>query len=223
MKKNLKIVLAALILVLIIVFFVNKEEAEAPVEDTQTTSPSETEKIESDTEENTNDQESAENTPEEEMVAADEERRSVTFNGGFETAEEDNGIPIILIAAGLNVTEPEMRETLMDKLGDNYNSNLELTDDYIDEMAFQWRETGIDRDRVINVMNAYRYDNNGNATWNIEEAEAYATLLNGQITGFVITKPTVSVEGVGQINTTMKQVYSTILNKNGSISEIILE
>jgi hypothetical protein len=127
MKKNSKIVLAALILVLIIVFFVNKEEAEAPVEDTQTTSPSETEEIESDTEENTNDQENAENTPEEEMVAVDEERRSVTFNGGFETAEEDNGIPITLIAAGLNVTEPEMRETLMDKLGDNYNSNLELT------------------------------------------------------------------------------------------------
>jgi len=156
----------------------------------------------------------------------------VTFTGGYETDPQDRGRPVILIAAALNVSAEVFRKAFSnvkpapagqtpepDQVRKNKQVLMESLSPY-----------GVTDDRLNTVSNYYRYSRSKGEMWRHVPATAYATVLNGVVTGITLTNPgagyssppKASLAGMPDVTLTVTLSYGTDLEKNGSIKEVAL-
>ncbi|RYX83778.1 hypothetical protein EON83_13470 [bacterium] len=158
-------------------------------------------------------------------------RVQVTFSGGHDTDESDKGRPVVLIAAALGVPTEVFRDAFSrvhpadsgrgpteDEARANKHALLQTLGPY-----------GITNERLDEVSNYYRYNRSRGEMWRTTDAEAYAIIKNGKITGFDITSggsgysstPQVSVPGFTAAPS-VKLAWSKQFESNGSVSQITL-
>jgi hypothetical protein len=158
---------------------------------------------------------------------------SLVFSGGHETDPRDRGRPVVLVAAGLNVSPQIFREAFSrvhpapagtqpgeDRTRANKTVLLAALAPY-----------GVTNARLDEVSNYYRYNRSAGEMWRQREAAGYATLAGGKITGLVLTDggagyssvPVASAAGVALPNVHVEMYWGPDLARNGSITAITIE
>jgi hypothetical protein len=163
---------------------------------------------------------------------ATETKVPVIFSGGHDTYGPDRGRPVILIAAALKVTPEVFREAFShvhpapageSPQPDQVRQNKKALMDALGPL-------GVTDDRLNEVSNHYRYRRQNGEMWPIVQATAYATVNNGQVTGFTITNsgsgysspPTVTLKDMPDVKAATTLSFDTDFSKNGSVKEIAL-
>jgi len=149
----------------------------------------------------------------------------VIFSGGHDTVGVDKGRPVILIAAALKV-EPEVFRKAFSGVhpahtdggptDEEARANKKVLMDALSPY-------GVTDDRLNEVSNYYRYRRDKDELWKTVPATAYATVVNGVVTGFVITNPgsgyssppTISLQGMDDPHVVATLAFGTDFAKNG--------
>ncbi|NHN28964.1 hypothetical protein [Paenibacillus agricola] len=157
---------------------------------------------------------------------------TVVVSGGFNTDPQDNGRPVVLIAAALGVPTEVFREAFSGVTpagagGDGPSSELAQRNKAA--LMNVLAPYGITNERLDEVSNYYRYSESKGEVWSRTLATATATVTDGVVTGLTITNPgagyssnpTITVTGPnGTITATATLAYTTDFKTNGSISAI---
>jgi hypothetical protein len=157
----------------------------------------------------------------------------VTFSGGYETVGVDRGRPVILIASALNVPPEVFREAFSHVYPAPAGQQPEEGQVRLNKQALMTAlgPYGVTDDRLNEVSNYYRYNRSKGEMWRNSPAKAYATVVNGVVTGITITDPgsgyssppMVTVAGLLNANLTASLSFGTDFDKNGSIKEIKID
>lgn len=156
----------------------------------------------------------------------------VEFSGGHETNPVDHGRPVVLIAGALGVTPELFREAFRNvqpaqggggPSPERARSNKEL-------LMKVLGPHGISNDRLDLVSNYYRYRPEQGERWPTRAASAYAILDNNEVVGFEIldggsgysSPPEIHIPGYESIIPTSELSYTTVFDKNGSVTAIHL-
>jgi hypothetical protein len=160
---------------------------------------------------------------------------SVVISGGFNTDPQDNGRPVVLIAAALGVPTEVFREAFRgvtpagagsggpsaEQAQQNKTALLKVLGPY-----------GITNERLDEVSNYYRYNNSKGEIWTRTQATATAKVVNGVVTGVTITNagagyssnPSITITGPnGKVTATATLSFTKDLKTNGSISAITIK
>jgi len=156
---------------------------------------------------------------------------SVFISGGHETNPADNGRPVSLIASVLGVPESVFREAfshVTPALNGQPDSALARANK--DALLAVLGPYGITNDELDAASNYYRYRAADGETWRQRSATAAATIVDGTVTGIVVTDPgagytsapTVTISGIVDISATATVSFTADTATNGSISAITL-
>lgn len=160
---------------------------------------------------------------------------TVTITGGFNTASEDNGRPVVLIAAALGVPTEVFREAFSGVTPAGHGSGGptgEEAQKNKSALMSVLSAYNITNKRLDEVSNFYRYNGSRGEVWSRTSAKATAIITNGVITGVKITNlgagytsvPTVTIMGPnGKITAIAKLAYTSDFATNGSISTITIQ
>ena len=165
------------------------------------------------------------------LPAQSPQRIPVTFTGGYETDPRDRGRPVILIAAALNVSAPVFREAFSHVKPASGGREPEPEQVRLNKSALMHAlaPLGVTNERLDEVSNYYRYSRErGDRVWRATPATAYATVVDGTVTGFTITDPgsgyssapAVSVPGFPNLKAQATLSFSTDLARNGGIQNL---
>jgi hypothetical protein len=156
---------------------------------------------------------------------------NVVFSGGHETDPRDHGRPVLLIANALGVPPEVFREAFTHVHpagpGSGGPTDEEARRNKTALMS-ALEKYGVTNDRLNEVSNHYRYQRSRGELWTNKNAEAYATVRNGKVTGFVVTtkgngyssEPEVSVPGYLGVTGKAQLSFSKEMEDNGAISQI---
>ena len=160
-----------------------------------------------------------------------ETKVDLTFSGGHDTAGEDRGRPIVLIAAALNVPDQVFRHAFkgVHPAGPNSGGPTDA-EARANKQALMdvLSPYGVTDERLNEVSNYYRYRRSAGELWRNTPAKAVATVRDGLVTSVTITDagsgysspPTISIAGMTVSNLTAKLSFGTDFPTNGSIKEI---
>jgi hypothetical protein len=158
---------------------------------------------------------------------------NVVFSHGHETDPRDRGRPVILIAAALGVPAEVFREAFTHvhpaPQGRGGPTDEEARKNK-DALLSALGKYGVTNDRLDEVSNHYRYVRSRGELWTNKNAEAYATVKNGKVSGFVVTtkgngyssEPDISVPGFPSATEKAQLSFSKKLENNGCVSQISL-
>lgn len=158
------------------------------------------------------------------------ERVAVTFSGGYETDPEDRGRPVVLVAAGMGVKPEVFREAFKGvrpaPAGTQPTEEQKRQNKQVLERALG--KYGVDRDRIDEVSNYYRYNRGKGEMWRTRPAVAFALVRDGKVVGYDVvdagagysSTPTVTVPGVKDAPAKVVLSFGKDLKTNGSIASI---
>ncbi len=159
-----------------------------------------------------------------------ESRVPVTFTGGHDTEGKDRGRPVILVANALGVPPEIFREafTQVKPAGPGEQPEPEQVRKNKAALMSALSPYGVTNDRLDEVSNYYRYRRGDGELWKHVDATAYATVVNGSVTGITITNPgagyssapVISIAGMDKLRFAATVVFTTDLKTNGSIKVI---
>jgi len=160
---------------------------------------------------------------------AEEKKVQLVFSEGHDTAKEDHGRPVVLIAAALKVKTEEFRKAFSavtpakdgKPTGEEARANKEA-------LMKVLKPLGVTNDRLDEVSDYYRYQPQKGKLWKHSLAEGYALVEDGKIKKIVVTEPgagysstpKVIIEGMDQIKLQATVKYDKDLKKNGAISDV---
>jgi hypothetical protein len=158
---------------------------------------------------------------------------SVVISGGFNTDPQDNGRPVVLIAAALGVPTEVFREAFsgVTPAGADGGPSSALAQRNKAALLKVLAPYGITNERLDEVSNYYRYNGSKGQVWSRTLATATATVTDGIVTGVTITNPgagyssnpIITVMGPsGKVTATATLSYTTDFKTNGSISAITI-
>jgi hypothetical protein len=157
----------------------------------------------------------------------------VTFSGGYDTDPRDRGRPVVLVAAGIGVPADVFREAFSRVKPAPAGTQPDPAQVQLNKQALlsALGPYGVTNERLDLVSNYYRYVRSEGQLWRHTPAAAYATVVNGVVTGFVVTSagagysspPTVSVRGYPNVSGIVTLSFTTHSDTNGSIKSITLE
>jgi hypothetical protein len=153
----------------------------------------------------------------------------VTFSGGHETDKRDNGRPVELIAAALDV-KPEVFRDAFSRVtpakngkpsGAEARRNKEI-------LLKALGPHGITNERLDEVSNYYRYRPQEGELWPSTPAKAHAIVDSGRIKSIVVDEPgsgyssapTATIKGMGNVPLKVTLKFGTDLRKNGAVEKI---
>lgn len=155
---------------------------------------------------------------------------SAIVAGGHETDPRDRGRPVILVASALGVPAEVFREafTHVRPAPPGRGPSEEEARQNKDALLSALGKYGVTNDRLDEVSNYYRYERRRGELWPVKNAEAYAIVKNGDVTGFVVTnkgsgyssEPEVTVPGFPSIRAKAHLSFSKDLKDNGCVDQI---
>jgi hypothetical protein len=157
----------------------------------------------------------------------------LVFSGGHDTDPRDHGRPVVLIAAALKVT-PQVFHDAFSKVhpaGPNAGGPTDAEARANKKVLLDaLSKYGVTDERLNEVSNHYRYRSWVGELWPTVAAAGYATVSNGVVTGFVVTTPgsgyssppTVTVQGMANVQAVATLGFSTDFDKNGAVQSIAL-
>jgi hypothetical protein len=160
---------------------------------------------------------------------------TVVISGGFTTDLQDNGRPVVLIAAALGVPTEVFREAFSKVTPAGAGSGGPTSEEAQKNKAALMKVLepyGITNERLDEVSNFYRYNGSKGQVWSRTPATATAIITKGVVTGITITNPgagyssipTVTVMGPnGMITLKTTVSYTKDFKTNGSISAITIQ
>jgi hypothetical protein len=169
--------------------------------------------------------------PAQSTASTDPTKVPVIFAGGHDTLGEDRGRPVILIAAALNVPPQVFHDAFTGvhpakRDGGPTDAEARANKKVLMDALSPY---GVTDERLNEVSNYYRYRRDKGELWKTVPAEAYATVVNGNVTGFTITNPgsgyssppAISLKGMDDPHVVANLSFGTDFAKNGSIKEIV--
>lgn len=155
---------------------------------------------------------------------------TVLVEGGHETDPFDNGRPVVLIAAALEVPTEVFREAFsgVSPAGAGQEVDEERANANKAVLLGVLAPYGVSNDRLDEVSNFYRYVESAGELWSHRDGTAVAVVENGVVTSITVTDagfgysstPTVTLP-TGQ-TATVELAYGTDLATNGSIDGILI-
>lgn len=162
---------------------------------------------------------------------SDAEPGTVLLQGGFQTDRRDNGRPVALIAAALDVKEQVFRDAFSEVRPSRSGppSDAEASANKKVLMA-ALSKYGITNDRLDEVSNYYRYRPQDGELWTVVPAKVTAVIKDGKVAGFKIvdggsgylTAPKIIVAGHDDVQATATIEFSTTMRENGRVKSIEL-
>jgi Spy/CpxP family protein refolding chaperone len=166
-------------------------------------------------------------------VPADLPMGSVIFSGGYETDPRDRGRPVVLVAAGLNVSPDVFRKAFSKVKPAGPGEQPDPAQVRLNKQTLlnDLGPLGVTDDLLNTVSNYYRYSRTRGEMWRTSPASATAVVKDGVVTSITITNPgsgyssvpAVTVKGAESQHFTTKLLFSTDLTKNGSIAKITID
>jgi hypothetical protein len=163
-------------------------------------------------------------------LAPGETRVPVTFAGGHDTDPRDGGRPVKLIAAALGVPEDVFRETFthVRPAGEGRGPTGEEARRNKAALLRGLAKYGVTNDRLDEVSNHYRYRPGRGELWTHRPAAAYASVIDGVVTGLIVTDggagystpPTITVDGHPKLPAKAVLAFTTDLDTNGAVESI---
>ena len=157
---------------------------------------------------------------------------AVTFSGGYETDQRDNGRPVALIASILGVTPEVFRYAFSLVTPAAGGQEPDPTQVNLNKAALLsvLGPYGVTNDSLDAASNYYRYNGSAGEVWARTPATATATVVNGKVTGITLTSegsgyttaPTISVAGATGFSATAAIGFSRAYATNGRITAIAL-
>lgn len=153
----------------------------------------------------------------------------VVFEGGYDTDPRDNGRPVALIAAALNVPSQVFRDafsgvTPAHGRGPTHaeaQANKKVLMDALEKH-------GVTNDRLDEVSNFYRYRPQNGELWTHTPAKAKAEIRDGKVISIQIidegsgylSPPSASIKGFEDVELIVEIDFNTRLETNGRIKAI---
>lgn len=155
---------------------------------------------------------------------------AVTITGGHDTAQQDNGRPVVLIAAALNVPTEVFREAFsgVTPAGQGSGGPTEAEAQANKQALLAvLAPYGVTNDRLDEVSNFYRYRPGGGRLWTHTDATGTATVVDGVITAVTITDPGAGYSSTPTVKAngatlTATVAYGTDLATNGRITSLAI-
>jgi hypothetical protein len=154
---------------------------------------------------------------------------AVVFAGGHDTDPRDNGRPVLLIAAALDVEPEVFREAFSGvrpaALGTAPETERVTANKAVLLAALS--PYGVTNERLDTVSDHYRYDASAGELWPTRAAAATAFVADGRVVRVVVTRagsgytsaPTATVPGgAGQLHATVR--YGSDLTTNGGVTAV---
>ncbi len=115
---------------------------------------------------------------------------SVTITGGHETVDVDNGRPVVLVAALLDV-EPEVFRTAFSGVTPAKGAEPETAQVHANKAALLdvLGPYGVTNEALDAASNHYRYLASAGESWDHRDATATATIVDGKVTSITIDDP----------------------------------
>lgn len=161
------------------------------------------------------------------------EKIALKITGGHETDPRDRGRPVVLVAAGLGVSEEVFREAF------SHVKPAPAGERPTEERARENKEAlmkalakhGVTNERLDEVSNYYRYRRDRDELWRHVDASGYATVVDGKVTVITLTErgagysstPTVTIPGHEDVRLKVKVAFGKELSRNGQIAEVVVE
>ncbi len=162
-------------------------------------------------------------------VHADETKVPVKFSGGHDTDPKDNGRPVVLIAAALDVKPEVFREAFsgVTPARDGKPSGEDARKNKTALMKVL-EPHGVTNERLDEVSDYYRYQPQRKKLWKTTPAKGDAIIEDGKVKEIVVTEPgsgyssvpTVSVEGIDKVTFKVTLKFGKDLKKNGAVETI---
>lgn len=159
-------------------------------------------------------------------------RVPVDFVGGHETEPVDMGRPVILVASALGVEPAVFREAFsrVNPAPRGRAPSGERVQENKAVLLAALGPLGITNERLDEVSDYYRYRPGGGRLWKNREAEAFALVKDGVVTGFEITDhgagysspPSVSLAGYPNLRVAVQLAFGKDFETNGSIDRMII-
>jgi len=156
----------------------------------------------------------------------------LTLTGGYETEPRDNGRPVILIAAALNVPPDVFREAFSHVTPAGAGQEPDPAQVQLNKEALlnALGPYGVTNERLDEVSNYYRYNGSAGETWPRTPAKLAIVVTDGKLTGIKIinggsgysSTPTITITGVEGATATATVSYATNFETNGAITKVIL-
>jgi len=157
---------------------------------------------------------------------------SISISGGYDTDPRDNGRPVVLIAAALNVPPEVFREAFshVTPAGAGQEpdpAQVQLNKEALLKVLSLY---GVTNDRLDEVSNYYRYNGSAGETWTRTPAKLAVVVTDGKLTGIKIinggsgysSTPTITITGADGVTATADVSYTTDFETNGSITNVTL-
>ena len=160
-----------------------------------------------------------------------EKHVALSISGGHDTDRRDGGRPVVLVAAGLGVPTEVFRKAFSGvHPARNGRPEPGQVHQNKDALLAVLAPYGITNDQLDRVSDFYRYRPQSGELWRHSDAEGYAIVVKGKVTGFRITKPgygyssvpAVSVPGFENLRLKVEVLYSTKSDTNGSLKSIVI-
>ncbi|NQZ84340.1 MAG: hypothetical protein HRU03_01360 [Nanoarchaeales archaeon] len=157
----------------------------------------------------------------------------IDINGGYELDLEDKGRPTKLISEGLGISQEQFQYafSFVTPAGAGRSPTKEEEEKNKIALMNVLEPLGISNDKLDEVSNYYRYRTEVNKKWRHVEAELYAVIIDGVVVSVEITnkgagytsKPSLSIEGFEDVELVPVISFSTHLESNGELSEVIIK
>ncbi len=164
---------------------------------------------------------------------AEAKKIPLEITGGHETDPRDRGRPVVLIAAGLGVTEDVFREAFsrVRPAPPGERPTDERARENKEALMKALAKHGVTNERLDEVSNYYRYRRENEELWRHVPAAGFATVESGKVTGITLTEkgagyssvPTIKVAGFDDLKLKPVVVYGKDLKTNGRIEKIEIE
>lgn len=156
---------------------------------------------------------------------------TVILSGGYDTASDDGGRPVSLIAGALGIPDEVFRNAFSFVTPENMGHlNRETAQNNKAQLLSQLSPYGISNSSLDTVTNRYRYPPGSNAIWEHTPATIAAVIEDGTLVGFEIldggngytSEPRIRVRGFGRIAVDVTLSYTSDFTKNGALTAITL-
>ncbi|NQU36987.1 MAG: hypothetical protein HQ526_05240 [Actinobacteria bacterium] len=153
--------------------------------------------------------------------------KRVKIAGGHRTDSRDNGRPVKLIAAALNVPTAVFRDAFarVTPTADGSDPDSSQAQANKEILLQTLAPYGVTNARLDEVSNYYRYFGASGVKWQQTKAKARAKVRRGKIVGFTIQRagagyssnPRIKVAGFPKLKVKAKVAYGTDLATNGRV------